>query len=426
MKQQLALAALLTASLHACTDSNSPVTPECSTPGECEQDEEDQEFDDEKADTARNAQSAQMNDLTIIYPLPTKPTQLTTMLSPVSQGRSGKPLLPQEPFATLFPNVNNGGVGADNQLQLDTLRMVAVRFDPCFAELGPIATANCDNQIRLIFQSLTVVEGTGSAVDGAVHAFYRVTRDELKALLKDVIALRRAQGQTAAMGALAKHPLLVKQGVDGAFAKALQAKLLERISAENLIQFTFFTPASTATAWNFSIFKKNGQAFEAVAIPASNNAQNITAFAGFSEELDGAITPQPEIRGVDLLISASAARAASRAEQQLAYNTALAIENPTLHSPNTVDCASCHTAEASRVLVGESILGLSSRGNPNLFVANKKFVSTRSLGHPTKPMPLRNNFHMMSYRFDDLMIQQRVINETAALLPFVNGTLLKN
>ena len=78
MKQQLALAALLTASLHACTDSNSPVTPECSTPGECEQEEEDQEFDDEKADTARNAHSAQMNDLTIIYPLPTKSTQLTT------------------------------------------------------------------------------------------------------------------------------------------------------------------------------------------------------------------------------------------------------------------------------------------------------------------------------------------------------------
>src|SRR6185503_19656134 len=77
--------------------------------------------------------------------------------------------------------------GADAGLYYDELRVVAMRIDPCFANLGPITNpATCKNQLRLVLQPLRFEAGTTGMVDGAVHAFYSITRDELVSLVKSI------------------------------------------------------------------------------------------------------------------------------------------------------------------------------------------------------------------------------------------------
>jgi hypothetical protein len=102
----------------------------------------------------------------------------------------------------------------------------------------------------------------------------------------------------------------------------------------------------------------------------------------------------------------------------------LRIENPNFHSPNTIDCASCHVGQAARLLIGDDVLGLSATDNPNLFARNPKYVSARSMKQTTNVRTQPLNVHMLSYRNDKLMIGQRVINETAATVAYVNSALL--
>ena len=67
------------------------------------------------------------------------------------------------------------------------------------------------------------------------------------------------------------------------------------------------------------------------------------------------------------------------------------------------------------------MLGLSATGNANLFARDPKFVSARSMKQTTNVRTQPLNVHMLSYRNDQLMIGQRVIDETAATVAYVNG-----
>ena len=375
-----------------------------------------------KADTAAAAK-AQMNDLTIVMPLAKTQTELTKGYLTAADGGT-TPLLPKRLYTDLFPDPTGPlHPGQDVEMRYANLRVVAIRFDPCFANLGPVtAPSTCDNQIRLVFQSLSFADGT-SAVDGAVHAFYRVTRAEL------TIALRKANGQTTAMGPLAPHPLLVGQGLDGAFGKGLRAIVLSHASSKNLVRFTHFQSSNLQTVWGFAGFDVLGtttQTTKMMEVPTlPSHGTSSSFFQGFVAPMAGGFTPETtHADSIALLVNASKAKTATKAKQKAAYDAALRIENPNVHSPNTIDCASCHLAQPARLLVGDDVLHLSAAGNPNLFQRDSKYVSARSMKQTTSLRGQPLNVHMLSYRGDQLMIGQRVINETAALVAYVNGKIL--
>ena len=376
--------------------------------------------DDGKTDAA-TAGLAQMNDLTIVMPLAKTQAQFDGYLP-------AKQLLPKAMYTAKFPDpTNNGAIGSDTAMTYDNLRVVAVRLDPCFAQIGPITDpASCDNQLRIVLQSLTYKNGSTQAIDGAVHVFYRLSREQLVAAIKDIVALRKANGQTTAMGPLAPHPLIVKQGEDGAFAQGLNALLLKYAAQGTLIRFTHFQSSNLQTVWGFAGFDINGTTTTAMVLPhLPNNATSVSFFQGFASPMNGGFTPESTAKdAVTLLANATNAKAATKAQQQAAYDAALRIENPAFHSPNTIDCASCHVGQAARLLIGDDVLGLSATGNPNLFARDPKYVSARSMKQTTNVRTQPLNVHMLSYRNDQLMIGQRVINETAATVAYVNGTLL--
>ncbi len=390
----------------ACTTDN-PDYPDCLPE------------DDGKTDGA-TAGMAQMNDLTIVMPLATTQAQFNGYLP-------AKALLPKAMYTAQFPDPSGGGaIGSDVTMTYDNLRVVAVRLDPCCANIGPITDpSTCDNQLRVVFQSLTYANGGTSAIDGAVHAFYRLDRDQLKAAISEIVALRKANGQTTAMGPLQPHPLIVKQGVDGAFSQGLNKIILKYASPANLIRFTHFQSSNLQTVWNFSGFDVAGTTTTPMVIPnVPNNGTTAGFFQGFSSPMNGGFTPESTAKDtITLLVNATNAKAASASDQQAAYDAALRIENPSFHSPNTIDCASCHVGQDARLLIGDDVLGLSAVGNANLFARDPKFVSARSMKQTTDVRTQPLNVHMLSYRNDKLMIGQRVINETAATVAYVNGVI---
>ena len=127
---------------------------------------------------------------------------------------------------------------------------------------------------------------------------------------------------------------------------------------------------------------------------------------------------------MDLLAAFSDAEQATKKAQKSAFDAALRIENPKFNSPNTIDCASCHVSAVARVLNG-SALGLSATGDLNAFVAPASIpAADLAATAPPIPGPLSRDFHMFSYKGNQPLIMQRVINETASVVAYVNAEVL--
>jgi hypothetical protein len=277
--------------------------------------------------------------------------------------------------------------------------------------------------MRLVFQSLD----TDGAVDGAVHAFYSLSRSDLTQIVKDVMALRVANKKTTDLGALAPHPLMVSQGLDGAYAQGITKIVLAHAGTSNFIRFTAFVSKNLQTSWDFFGFDVSGTKATPMVIPTlPGSATRVNFFAGFAQPIAGGLSPQTTSKDdVSVLVNLDAANKASADARQAAFDAALRIENPNFNSPNTIDCASCHVAQQARVLMGEGKFKLSADGDANAFLADKKLPAKDF--EQTTPIDRQPSFnvHMISYKGSALQINQRVINETAALVSYVNANLLK-
>jgi hypothetical protein len=376
----------------------------------------------------KGSSGAQMNDLTTVLPLPKSQSELDDAMIKASAAGVGGALLPKDLYDTTIGDGKPVGVGGDVGLTYADLRVVAVRLDPCFANIGPITdSTNCDNQLRLVFQSVTFQGGSSSAVDGAVHAFYSLSRPELTQIIKDIGTLRAASKKTTDLGPLAPHPLLASQGLDGAYGQGLTKIVLAHAGAKNLIRFTAFISKNLQTSWDFFGFDVAGGTTKPMVIPTlPKQTTRVNFFAGFGAPIAGGFSPATTSKDdVSVLVNVDTATKASADARQAAYDAALRIENPGFHSPNTIDCASCHVAQEARVLMGEGKFKLSSDGNANVFTPDKK-IAAKDLKQTTSIADQPTfNVHMVSYKGSSLQINQRVINETAAIVSYVNGVVLK-
>jgi len=179
--------------------------------------------------------------------------------------------------------------------------------------------------------------------------------------------------------------------------------------------------------WAFSGFDIASGKTTAMVIPTlPAKATAGSFFAGFSASLSGGFTPATtSTDNVTLLVNLDNAKKAKAADIQNAYDSSLRIENPGFHSPNTIDCATCHISETARIVVGEDQLNLTASSDNDAFTADPKFVSKTNMRATTTPRRQSTNVHMLSYRGGSLMIGQRVINETANVVAYVNGVVLK-
>lgn len=353
---------------------------------------------DARRDKLSDGYRAQLNDVSIVFPLTGEPGDYLGpdgLLPKALVMKSAE--IPEEPLASA------GGA----PFSFNPLRVLAMRIDPCFARL-PGDASQCDNQLRLILQPF----GDHSAVDGAIHAFYRLTRAQLLTLTEAIID---ARGDMA-NGPLAVHPKLVAEGMQGPFAQKLNTLMKQYATVDNLFRFTIFTPDAGEISWDFRGFDLAKGVATPMAIPTISG-DRVLFTTGFSPMLDGTFSPKTSAPDdMQLLANINTATNASATERQAALDAAFRIENPDLHTPNTIDCASCHMANPARVRNGERELGLPMT-NPNAFVSNEDLTQTT----PVSEARFSINLHAFSYRGAEVFISQRVINETAAAVTFLNA-----
>lgn len=391
----------------------------------------------------------QMNDLTVLFPLASNAVDFDTYLAASSTGNNGA-LLPESLFAS----------DQDEFIAYDDLRVVGFRLDPCFANVGPITDpSKCDNQIRLVFQPLSLEVGSNlaSAEDAAVHVSYSITRDQLLAAA-DAIATARAQSTTDDLGPLAVNPLVVQQGLSGAYAQALRGIIMTYANGAKIERLTtFFLEAAGGFSggsggpvpdeiemgsgsgsdivpppfedlfWDMHGFNVAADVETPLQIAKLGSDTTDMSISASTNPLEAQLSPVTDgSDNLTLLASASEAGSASSAQRQAAFDAALRIENPNDNSPNTIDCASCHMAEPARLLVGEPMFDMTPTGDANAFVAASSIPAADLASTATMfvdPVDQGLNIHAFSYRDSDPIINQRVINETAANLAYLNSLM---
>jgi hypothetical protein len=387
-----------------------------------------------------------MNDISILFPLGTSSDYSAGHLRADAPGSRGV-LFPSSIFQKITIagsfSVPGGPVGGGATAPYANMRVVTLRLDPCFGELHPSAAATtCRNQLRLVFQELQATTKGVSAFDSGVHALYSVTRDQLLAMVNEIVRLREAAGGQGGKGPLGPHALMVAQGLGGSFSTAVQKLILQYAGEQNLVRATAMTSANSGFQWDFFGFDVTGATPTAtpikIATLAATGAADMTKetfFRGFATSTDpmGEFTPKPT--GPDdftILTDAQAAAKLSSADKAKLANALARVDNPTIFTAETLDCARCHLATPLGQNVARDGLHLSETGDPDAFSPDGHWVTAEEMkttdflfGSSTNTEVPLVNVHAFSYANRLPAINQRTVNETAAAVQFLNDSFYR-
>lgn len=355
------------------------------------------------------------HDVSILFPLP-EPHLRTTLLGTNSAGARG-PLLPQRYFSAL-PTIEEF-VEAGNTYSL--LRVVSARLDPCFPTLDESDAEGCTPQLRLVFQPVLPVSVDEAlvltTVDAALHVFYRLSDEELDLTLRRVVAARQRALPDDAVSVLGPHPALLAEGPEGAFGRELSDALLDVAGEENLTRITFMGVEGFGLVWRFGGFDVVDGELVPFAIPTVDDDDQIFSNADDDGvDFEGAFA-LPDVRSSDdirLLFDSKTALAATSEAQIGAYGAALRIESPDFHTPDTIDCVSCHVA-ASAHAWAEDKLGI----DPSAHESAYRDRAGELVGGAT--VRRTNRLRAFGYFASDVAISQRTANETEAVMAFLDA-----
>ncbi len=350
-------------------------------------------------------------DVSVIYPLP--PVDEVERLLAATDAGNGGPLLPPALFADGVPELDERTPLADDAARLATLRVVAVRFDPCPGELAPPPAGTvCQPDIRLVFQSLMPGPTSLIARDGALHGFYRLTPDAFAAVLDELRDIR-AEHVSDPEVPLDVHPLLLSTGLAGAYAQRLAALVVKYAGPATLVRVTEFRRLATPEVrWVFSLKEKPEGAWQNMQISTTGvTEQGLVTIVGGT--WNAVLTPpvsHPD--DVTKIFSLS-----DPVEMAAAFKPVVRVLHPGVHSSESIDCATCHITPDVAVF---------ARSTQSLDVADypERFTSSYPLDFVGKSVGDSigfENMHMMSYLGGSLSITARVANETAAVLEIIQG-----
>jgi hypothetical protein len=363
----------------------------------------------------RAAPAFAVNDVSVLFPLP-KLGEQDLLLAPKDAGAFGV-VLPYDAYE-LAPTLTQG---ASQRVLYDNLRVVGVRFDPCFASVAFDDPA-CVHQIRLVLQPLTKLGvADASTVDAALHAFYRLDADEFATVAQAALALKRATGLAYDAEPLAVHPALKAQGLGGAFNAALKQLVLDHVGADRLTRLTFVKKTQSENSWTFGQFDRDAAgAFTASRIATLDVEEQTFIQAGSetSPTRAGTIDPQALPESPRALLDTEATKALSDAELTAGLADLLKIENPALFSPNTLDCASCHVAGNARLYV-QTLRGVAAPDGAFKFVA----PAGQNAALADETHASGNALGAFRYKDKLVSVSQRTVNESTLIADYLSRTL---
>jgi hypothetical protein len=381
------------------------------------------------SDLATTTTAFDLNDVSVLWPLPKKVAERKELVSPADVGNLGT-LLPRSIFdATYHPReVDFTEVITRDEAYESATKVVAMRFDPC--PPAAMVAVPCHPMIRLVFQTLLPSDDHPKfgALDAALHAIYVVPEKDVPAIVGELSALKAQSIAPTTNVPLEPHPTLVKQGLGGDFGKSVREFILRHAGEKNLVGTAEVVVASAShSSWIFSAFNVvKGKAVQRIPLPniridpASEDDGRSQTFESTS---DPPATGQQNLMPTFELFQKieSGEGKPTDAEVAAAIDPTFGVENPSKATLDNGDCVSCHRSTHHRAQIVSALkLGPVHSARefpppPNVNLSNTEEV----LSDPSSTSKSVRNF---GYFEDKTSISQRTINETAAVVTFLNKT----
>jgi hypothetical protein len=320
-----------------------------------------------------------------------------TWLLPLEQLDAGSPFPPPSevvPFAA-FDRLTNAMPVV--RTDLARLRVVGVRFDICDRALPVPCAEDADGVFRLVLQP---VFGVPPRVeDVALHAFFAVPRAEVPEVVDELRAL--AEMLNVSRGAALK----VNTG-DEPWRQRLGALVGRYAKSARMHRLTLFGQQSerAAIVWIF----RGEERSVPIDIPGvMSTSQEVLLFGGDSYQ----VTPLADSpSGFTRAVMETTFRGSTGAQQLESVRSLVAVDNPLLHTANTVQCVTCHLS---------TTLAPPRAADAGIDLATLDELYRAPLFDPTPLGGQGARFRTLrafGYFADAPLVSQRVINETANVL----------
>lgn len=362
---------------------------------------EESESEDELRARAWN-----VNDVSLLFPLPADDTG--SKLLPMKSGQ--KVLLPEQVFKML----GDQDVGLPfltetpgrDQLY-PKLRVTAVRIDPCFDAHDPTAQSGCKRQIRLTAQPVA----NGELFDASIHLFYPLSDVAFVTALRDLRDLKRPNTGNPA---LSVHPVMKREGLDGAFAKKLKDIVLAACDQANLSRMTFMATGRSGNNWFWGGLERGaGDSWTPMKIPTRDESTEDAFHQNGRGTHDGVTLDTPLFP--DVLLKSENIPRMSQRDFTAAIDKLQKIQNPSLLSTEQVGCATCHVAGMTFGHALEKRRLDAAPATPSAFVAppgqNVKVADETGFAG--------DNMHAFSWFRGKVAVSPRAVNESARVAAFV-------
>ncbi len=343
-----------------------------------------------------------MNDITILLPLPATWSGPPTLARMSDEGD----LVPRTLFDRL---VTDPG---ELLRPYDDFHLVAIRFDLCDRAAPGACPEGLDGRLRLVFQPLRsdfTPTTEAVAADVAMHAFYPIP----EARLADVVAELRELSTLG--GSAPDAPLAVNTAVTTRpdYAARLRGLVVRYARPDQLFRLTLFAQPDTSSSVNWVLrgVVRDGAGYADIAIPTVDATEQRVLLTGPPTLVSYDTTPFADApAGLEIARSGQAFMAASPDMQKSALEVLAAVDNPAMHSAETVQCVACHVSTflmaARSTSAGLAVQSLSSRFTSTYDLSIESGMSARNA------RSLRN----LGWLQREPAISQRVANDTAQVL----------
>lgn len=309
----------------------------------------------------------------------------------------------------------------------ETLRVIAVRIDPCFPLPTPMA---CQKQIRLVWQPLEVgFRGRIETVDAALHSFYVLADAEFDNLIQDLANWKTKFNSETKNVPLQVHPAWKNDGDQSPSLKEFNEIVKKYAGVKKLTRVTSMVVRGAGDMWAFAGFEVKNNQLKLFTVPRlDRQSQAFVNFAVPADHFDrGMISPQPTGDDSFSKITTNSDRyqiGNTKPEHEETILKELRamhrIENPHNFNPENMDCVSCHVALPARIWLetNRADLLLNPVADAAAYKNSKYNLENKSTNiHNTQILRAFGYFNV------EIAISQRVINESAEVADLINRYL---